>query len=66
MTDEEKIVKIKELLKPVLDWYAVKIKEEEAGEIDGSYIYDTAYEQFDQLSRGQLLGVIEILAKESE
>lgn len=56
-----KIEEIKILLKPVIDWYLEYKEKEKAGEVDGSYIYDCLPEQFEQLSRGNLLKLIEFI-----
>ena len=59
MTDTQKIEQLREVLKPVIDWYR-KIKEE--GEPDCSYLYDTTYEMFnDNLSSGDFQQIIEVL-----
>lgn len=58
MNDAEKIEKLRETLKPVIDWYR-KVLED--GELDGSYLYDTTYEMFDNLSRGDFQKIIETL-----
>jgi hypothetical protein len=64
MTDTEKIVKIKQILKPVLDWYFEKLEEEKRGEIDSSYIYDTLWEQLSGIRRGDILTLIETIELE--
>lgn len=61
MNPEEKIKQIKEVLKPVIDWYWDKKKLEATGEIDGSYIYDCLYEQFNDMSRGDILRLVELI-----
>ena len=58
-TDAERIVELQRILRPVIAWYD-KIMAE--GEPDGSYLYDTTYEVFnDNLSRGDFQSIIEIL-----
>lgn len=63
MTDEEKIVALKDILSEQIAWYEEHLEKEKTGEIDYSYIYDCLYEQFEQLSRGQFLAIIETLLK---
>jgi hypothetical protein len=52
---------IKEILKPVIDWYFERKEEENKGEIDSSYIYDVLPERFGELRRGDLLKLIELI-----
>lgn len=56
--------KIKVILKPVIDWYLEYKEKEKIGEVDESYIYDELPEQFEQLSRGDLLRLIELILSE--
>lgn len=59
MSDAEKLEKLRATLKPVIDWYKQVLEE---GEPDGSYLYDTTYERFDDLlTRGQFQTIIEVL-----
>lgn len=59
LSDNEKIERLRQVLKPVIEWYR-KIQEE--GEPDSSYLYDVTYEKFeDNLSRGDFQQIIEIL-----
>lgn len=62
MNNEERIKRLREILKPVIDWYN---KIEAEGEPDGSYLYDTTYEMFnDNLTSGNYQEIIEILKSE--
>ncbi len=61
--DEDKLNKLRNILSSQLEWYKEMLIEEEADEIDGSYIYDTAYERFNDLSRGDFQAILEILTK---
>jgi hypothetical protein len=64
MTDKEKIEMLRKVCKPVIDWYA-KVLED--GEPDGSYLYDTTYEVFnDNLTSGDFQNIIEILLPPKE
>lgn len=63
MTDTEKVNKLKQVLSKQLSWYADKKKEEDAGEIDGSYIYDMAEEQFMSEGRSIFSDILETLAE---
>lgn len=60
MSDAEKdIERLRAILKPVLEWYQKVVDE---GEPDGSYLYDTTYEIFNNnLSRGDFQEIVEIL-----
>lgn len=62
MKDETKIKNLEAILNRQLAWYEENLKKEESGEIDGSYIYDMAYEVFNELSRGDYLAILETLA----
>jgi hypothetical protein len=64
MSDEKKIIELRRILKPVIDWYEKVLQD---GEPDGSYLYDTTYEVFnDNLSRGAFQNIIEILRSEDK
>lgn len=59
MSDKEKLEALRKTLKPVIDWYKKVLDD---GEPDGSYLYDTTCEIFDnQLSRGDYQRIIETL-----
>lgn len=60
--DEDKITRLRKLFKPQLEWYKKYKAKEEAGEVDESYIYDMAYEEFHHAPFHTLL---DILAEES-
>ncbi len=59
-----KITKILRLFEPQVKWYKEKKKLENCGDIDGSYIYDTCFDEFNDVSRGEWLEFLEILASE--
>lgn len=61
MTDTEKIYRLRKILARQLAWYQEKTAKEEAGELDDSYVYDMAYEQFDDLSRADFCGILAVL-----
>lgn len=54
---------LKKILCEQLAWYKEAKAKEESGEVDSSYIYDTACDQFDNLSRGAFAEILEILSK---
>jgi len=59
MSDTEKIEKLQNILKSIIDWYKAT---EVEGEPDSSYLYDVTVEQFENnLSRGDYQQIIEIL-----
>ena len=58
MSDNEKITKLRAILEPILVWYR---QVEEQGEPDSSYLYDTTYEKFNDLSHGDFQQIVEIL-----
>lgn len=60
--DEDKIKRLRELFKPQLEWYKKYSAKEAAGEVDESYIYDMAREEFTHAPFHTLL---DILAEES-
>lgn len=60
--DEDKIRKLRKLFAKQLEWYEKYTIQEESGEVDGSYIYDMAYEEFHNAPFHTLL---EILSTES-
>ena len=56
MNDSEKITNLKVLLAPALAWHKKALAEE--GE---DYVYDRAYEHFDDMRRGDLEQILNIL-----
>jgi hypothetical protein len=59
MSSDEKLEVLRQVLKPVINWYQRVLDE---GEPDGSYLYDTTYEIFnDNLSGGDFQKIIETL-----
>lgn len=58
MSNDERVNALRKILKPIIDWYT---KIEEEGEPDSSYLYDTTCDRFNDLSRGDLQQIIEIL-----
>ena len=54
---------LKKILSKQIEWYKKTKTEEEDWEVDSSYIYDTAYEYFDDLSRWDFVEILEILSK---
>ena len=65
MTDTKKIERLKNILSQQLKLYGKYKEKEIKGEVDGSYIYDMAYEWFNDLSRGGFGSILEILAEDS-
>lgn len=58
MSNDEKVARLQQLLKPIIDWY----KQAEAdSDIDSSYLYDMTVERFDDLGRGDFQEIVEIL-----
>lgn len=53
---------IKKIFSKQIDWYKKKLEEEKTGEIDSSYIYDCAYEQFENIRRGEWVELLKILS----
>jgi hypothetical protein len=63
MNDSERVEKLRQILKPVIDWY---VGVEQDGEPDSSYLYDTTYEVFNEnLRGGDFQSIIEILKPSS-
>ncbi len=60
VTDEQKIIRLKEILKPQIEWYLEHL--ETQGE---DYVYDELYDQFNDLTRADTVEIIEILSKHS-
>ena len=58
------ITRIRQIFKDQIEWYKKMKVKENGGEIDDSYIYDEAWNQFSDLKRGDLLDVLEILAND--
>ena len=58
MTDTEKVAALRKILQPIIKWYRIT----EAGEVDGSYLYDVTVDEFERcLRRGDYQQIIEIL-----
>jgi len=53
---------LKQILSKQISWYKEYSEKEKIGEVDSSYIYDMAYEQFNDLSRGDCASILEILS----
>lgn len=64
MTDQQKIEKLKFILRHQIVWYQDNKQKQEAGEIYGSYIYDNLSQQFDDLRRGDFVELLEVLLGE--
>ncbi|HRF69820.1 MAG TPA: hypothetical protein PKV66_00150 [Candidatus Pelethenecus sp.] len=62
MSNDKKIENLEQILIKQIAWYKEKLELEEKGEVDSSYIYDMAYEEFNNLSRGDYLAILETLA----
>lgn len=58
------LLRLKGILKDQIHWYKIMKKKEDNGEIDDSYIYDEAYNEFHSLSRGDYLEILEILSRD--
>ena len=53
---------LKKILSKQIAWYKENTEKEKTGEVDSSYIYDMAYEQFNDLSRGECAEILAILS----
>lgn len=62
MSNDKKIENLEQILSKQIAWYKEKLELEDKGEVDSSYIYDMAYEAFQDLSRGEYLAILETLA----
>ena len=56
--------KLKQILAKQITWYKEYSLKEKSGEVDSSYIYDMAYEQFNECSRSDYAEILAILSKD--
>lgn len=57
-----KLDELTEILHKQIKWRKDHKALEKEGKIDSSYVYDTAIEQFEQLSRGECNAILAILS----
>lgn len=68
MNNDEKIKRLKEILKEGIDWYKEgirkqKLPEDHEDKWDSSAVYDMSIDQFDNLRRGDCEEILEILSQ---
>lgn len=63
--NNEKIDGLKEIFKSQLTWYKSNSELQSTKEIDSSYIYDSISESFSDLTRGDMMKIMEILSSKS-
>ena len=59
----EKLEQLKLIFREQIEWYKENTAKEKAGDLDSSYVYDMAVEQFNDLSRGDCASILAILAE---
>jgi hypothetical protein len=58
-----RVLRLRALLADQLAWYAEYTEKERTGEVDSSYVYDMAEEEFGQASRGLFQDILSILSE---
>ncbi len=60
--EKEILEKLRKILQLQLEKYNKYSEREKNGEVDESYIYDTCYEWFEDLSRGEYCEILALLS----
>lgn len=64
MTDSDRVKHLRIILSEQIAYYEEWTAKEQTGEADASYVYDTMYEQFNNLSSGDFVSIISILSED--